>query len=373
MFRPLTTAASDRRLRWTAALLFLLLPCTATAQQQLSDAADQLSATLASPNFQERQQALVTLQKIIATPEGLQQVRTLLERDLHPDAARRIIELTGRIYAGSDYLDPLVRTASEILEQHAESQRWFVAEASAQILNHSWRRRVEIAVGELISLGVPLEPRDPRKLWETSAPSPIPRNSPTSDQSVRIYLDQHWPNTPQCFRILSRLKLLATSTKIGFGRVHIYQIDGHPLSLEDIAALKGLFGDLRVQTRGRVCLGILQDGFASVSGVPVGSLSPGGSAASAGILPNDVIVAMNGRELLDFDELVTGLRQFSVGDKIKLSVIRGATQRVLPSGLPQPISRETMEIEVTLQGWYDPRLLDPEYQGPAEEQVPLPQ
>jgi hypothetical protein len=370
--RPLITDAAVPRMRLITALAFLLLPCTATAQQANLANTDQLRATLASPSFQERQQALLSLQNVIASADGLQQVRTLLQNDLHPDAARRIIELTGRVYASRDYRDPLVRSASEILEQQAESASWFVAEASTQILNQAWRRRVEIAVGELIALGVPLEPRDPRKLWENPAFGTDPRVSPTSDQSVRIYLDEHWPGTPECFALLSRLKLLATSTRIGFGRVHIYQIDGHPLSQEDIAALKGLFGDLRVQTRGRVCLGILQDGFAAVPGVPVGSLSPGGSAANAGIQRGDVIVAMNGRDLLDFDELVTRLREFRIGDKIQLKVVRGGIPRVLPSGIPQPNSGDAMEIEVTLQGWYAPKLLDPNYEEPPADQVPTP-
>jgi S1-C subfamily serine protease len=86
-----------------------------------------------------------------------------------------------------------------------------------------------------------------------------------------------------------------------------------------------------------------------LKGVVVARVDRGGAAARAGIRPTrrspegdilwgDVIVAANSKPLEGVDDLLTALEAHSVGDQIKLTVIRGL-------GTPQ---EQSLELDVTL-------------------------
>jgi membrane-associated protease RseP (regulator of RpoE activity) len=166
----------------------------------------------------------------------------------------------------------------------------------------------------------------------------------------------------------------------------VYQLQGHPLTAEQSAELKGIFGDLRVEERGRVCLGVVSEqGMNDISGAFIRRVEPGSSAAVAGLRPGDLIQSVNGRQVRDFLELVTLLRDYNVGDKVTLRVrslqfpaddFQNRPQRVLrippaipnpPEPAPAPDQKPKPEdnvdptaprdVEVVLQGWYDPELL----------------
>ncbi|MGB0741154.1 MAG: PDZ domain-containing protein, partial [Planctomycetaceae bacterium] len=267
------------------------------------------------------------------------------------------------------FRDETVLRASVALEEAAKSELWFVSEAGNEILKNATTQRVSIAIARLTTLGVPMEPQDPDELFQNAGPAVGFRADPTSNHHLKIYVDEHWPDSPLVFELLEQLRVLAGSLRIGAGRISIYQIDGHPLPPEKIARLKALYGDLRVQERGRVCLGIVQGTMfgGNLQGVLVSQVDPKSSAGEAGLRQNDVITRIDEKELIDFNDLVEELRSYRIGDVVTLKVIRNGVQAnrtVVPQPPPlnpppeQPSGEEQLEIKVTLKGWYDPAILN---------------
>lgn len=343
------------------------VPCN--ADDPLAADISALAAKLASPNFDERQQSIGELRKLSNTAAGVESICQLLRENPHPDAARRLIELLGLVYTRGSFRDETVLRASVALEEAAKSELWFVSEAGNEILKNATTQRVSIAIARLTTLGVPMEPQDPDELFQNAGPAVGFRADPTSNHHLKIYVDEHWPDSPQVFELLEQLRVLAGSLRIGAGRISIYQIDGHPLPPEKIARLKALYGDLRVQERGRVCLGIVQGTMfgGNLQGVLVSQVDPKSSAGEAGLRQNDVITRIDEKELIDFNDLVEELRSYRIGDVVTLKVIRNGVQAnrtVVPQPPPlnpppeQPSGEEQLEIKVTLKGWYDPAILN---------------
>lgn len=343
------------------------VPCN--ADDPLASDISALAAKLASPNFDERQQSIGELRNLSNTAAGVESICQLLRENPHPDAARRLIELLGLVYTRGSFRDETVLRASVALEEAAKSELWFVSEAGNEILKNATTQRVSIAIARLTTLGVPMEPQDPDELFQNAGPAVGFRADPTSNHHLKIYVDEHWPDSPLVFELLEQLRVLAGSLRIGAGRISIYQIDGHPLPPEKIARLKALYGDLRVQERGRVCLGIVQGTMfgGNLQGVLVSQVDPKSSAGEAGLRQNDVITRIDEKELIDFNDLVEELRSYRIGDVVTLKVIRNGVQAnrtVVPQPPPlnpppeQPSGEEQLEIKVTLKGWYDPAILN---------------
>ena len=52
-------------------------------------------------------------------------------------------------------------------------------------------------------------------------------------------------------------------------------------------------------------------------------------AAQAGIQPGDIVIAFNGQETATAEELIAALRSAKSGDRVRLTVLRGAkTQEI---------------------------------------------
>src|SRR5258708_4939092 len=62
-------------------------------------------------------------------------------------------------------------------------------------------------------------------------------------------------------------------------------------------------------------------------GLLLGSIEQDPPAAKAGLLLGDVIVAIDGKRLESFDQLLDVLSDDSVGRKVSLDVVRAGTQR----------------------------------------------
>jgi len=77
-----------------------------------------------------------------------------------------------------------------------------------------------------------------------------------------------------------------------------------------------------------------RSGLAIDYGVLVVDVEAGGPASKAGIKPMDVIIAIEGKKITDSSELQQTLYQFNIGEKIKVTVLRG---------------KEELSIEVTLE------------------------
>jgi len=299
---------------------------------------------LGSSEFAKRQRAVTVLKA--ATPEQIQRIGYTIKRSGDNEVVRRLIEIIELRYESAALDSAEVRVVSESLEEAAVSDRWFVSEAARDVLDRHWQRRTEMAVIELSAMNVSLSPTDPTTLWKTDPAmdqGPFGRMDPTSSQHLKIYVDKAWPNDPRAFDLLKRLDSLKSGSFMTQRRlVSIYLIDGHPLAVEQIAVLKGIFGDTGIAERGRVCLGVLNEPrFGAGEGILVGNVQPKSSAADAKLQAGDVIMGMNGEKLTDFDQLVTKLRQFDVGDKVIFTV----------RSFRFPGRNGIEDIEVTLKGW----------------------
>jgi putative serine protease PepD len=76
-------------------------------------------------------------------------------------------------------------------------------------------------------------------------------------------------------------------------------------------------------------LGISGDNLPNGKGAHVNSVSPGGPAASAGIEPDDVIVAMNGKPIDSMNQLIETLLQLNVGDRVTVGLLRGGDRKTV--------------------------------------------
>ena len=88
-----------------------------------------------------------------------------------------------------------------------------------------------------------------------------------------------------------------------------------------------------------------------LKGALIGTIKPGGSAYEAGLIPirrsddgdillGDLIVGVNGKPVESVDAFLNELENHEVGEKIKLTIIRGARTG----------SEESLEVSVTLHG-----------------------
>jgi putative serine protease PepD len=59
-----------------------------------------------------------------------------------------------------------------------------------------------------------------------------------------------------------------------------------------------------------------------------GSVSAGSPAAKAGLLPGDVIVALDGKSVANSDELIVAIRAHAPGDRVTLTYVRGKNPEV---------------------------------------------
>ncbi|GAA5042286.1 S1C family serine protease [Nocardia callitridis] len=67
-----------------------------------------------------------------------------------------------------------------------------------------------------------------------------------------------------------------------------------------------------------------------MSGAAVADVAPGGAAAKAGIVENDVIVRVGDREVTGPDELVVAVQSRSIGETVNVQVIRDGRQVDIP-------------------------------------------
>ena len=332
---------------------------TITPTSTTPDALELALADLSAPDFARRQQAIDAMRSLSA--EQLTAVGSKIESSPNSDVVRQVIEVVARHYTLANRKAKVVGVASELLESAAESPRWFVAESARDTLTRHGQRRVSLAIDELVSMKANLRPRTPERLWAASNEADAfafrSRNT-TRDNILKIFIDRSWPPGPRARALLKRLEPLVGSNFLrSQGSLAIILADGHPLSQEEVAQLRGMFGDTQVQERGKVSLGVQKDPLMDGEGVFVEFVQKGSSADNAGIRPGDVITMIDGKRLPDFDTLVTELRKYEVGDQARLTVRRGL------NGIE---SSEPEEITVTLLAW------DAIPDEPAEDTPPAP-
>jgi S1-C subfamily serine protease len=81
------------------------------------------------------------------------------------------------------------------------------------------------------------------------------------------------------------------------------------------------------------------EGTDSPAGPIVTEVPADSTAAIAGVLPNDVVIAVDGRSVLNMAELMATVRAYAPGDVVELELLRG-TEPVLVemplAGTPPP-------------------------------------
>lgn len=131
--------------------------------------------------------------------------------------------------------------------------------------------------------------------------------------------------------------------------------DGWKGSLENLVSVLETGEDLRLTLR--PMLGITVTDFnaeiAAKEGIPVSKgirldgVIEGMGAKAAGLMPNDVIVGMAGREIRDFPDLATALQRKRAGDNVEVEVYRGNKKLTLNMQLSR---RPIPEIPTSIQG-----------------------
>ena len=296
--------------------------------------ARQLVLDLGSDRFATRQKAISSLRDYPA--EQLEQVGKLIHSEGSSEAQRRWIEVLEVRYGSLDLKSEALSYVSESLERDAKAETWFISEAATKVLDKHWKQRVKLAVIELSRLNFPLDPKDPEKLFE---PDEERFGRPTSSNHLKLIVDHTFPTSPEVADLLRRLAPLRSTMFLRSPQlVSLVIVDGHSMPEERLSELRSIFGDIAIQERGPVCLGIspniqLEDG----NGVLVGSVAEGKSADLAGIKEGDRILDLDGVPVVNFDDMVKRLRKYKIGDKVNLTVY----------------SRKPREVEVTLTGWYE--------------------
>jgi hypothetical protein len=305
--------------------------------EQVQEAIDQLAA----PQFSVRQKSLDVLKS--ANAEQIALLAAATENHSDNEVAKRCIELLTRIYATGDRDSNVVRQASEAIEIAANSERWFIAEAAQDALERHWKRRVEIAMLELQMLGGNMSPRDPAKLWERTPGSY--QSSPTSSDHLKVFVDEFWKVDEYAISLLQRLTpLLHHSFIPGRSRLSFVLIDGHTQTPEEIAQIKGLFGDTNVMSRGQVYLGIVhQSSNADNTGVQIDQVGPDSSAFKAGLEVGDKLEKFEDKPLKEFDDLIELLKAHKINDEVTFKVYR--------EDYSTPGRR--FDVKVKLYGWYE--------------------
>ena len=296
---------------------------------------------LAAPQYSVRQKSLDVLRFVNADQMALLAEAT--EKHSNNEVAKRCIELMIRIYATGDRDSGVVRQASDAIEIAANSERWFIAETAQDALERHWKRRVEIAMLQLQLLGGNMSPRDPAKLWEHSSNSY--QSSPTNSDHLKVFVDEFWKADEYAILLLKRLTPLLNHGFVpGRSRLSFVLIDGHTQTPEEIAQIKGMFGDINVMSRGQVYLGIVhRSSNADDKGIQIDQVGPDSSAAKAGLEVGDKLEKFEGKPLKEFDDLIELLKTHKVNDEVTFKVYR--------EDYTTPGRR--LDVKVKLYGWYE--------------------
>ncbi len=150
---------------------------------------------------------------------------------------------------------------------------------------------------------------------------------------VFVRLGERWRGTPEDLRPLTKLKLqrffrlegsrinddvvkmFAEKEKLAV--LHLFNTSATPASID---VVKQKHPDAKLFVRNAAMLGVGGDTHAS--GVLVHEVPQGSGAATAGILPGDIITALDGQKIPDFDRLTAHIAQHQPGDKVEVAILR---------------------------------------------------
>lgn len=348
-------------LRLSALLLCSSLVISVAAQESAGSKSQlqELLATLDADDFQDRKAAAAQLAELPA--EDLRQLLQIPHQSLSAEVVVRLLtELESRYQSNSDRD---VKTASEILESLADSPRLMLADGVQTILSRHWRTRVTLARQELETLGARF--RDGTFSSRRNVRWLPGREMPT----LQILIGEEWRGGTEGLRIIERMSAL-TDSSLQLTGLYVWVLEGHKLGEDDFNVLNDLIGRTRIYERSRVALGISGSPIVG-EGVLIETITKGGSAADAGLLPGDLILEIvepipdelseeekrlrkEAQKLRDFDDLVERLKKYREGDVMRLRIIRGigaANQFGQFQNPPLQIRPVEKIVDVKLKGW----------------------
>lgn len=144
------------------------------------------------------------------------------------------------------------------------------------------------------------------------------------DDLLAIVLNKNWKGGDEGLVYIKRIPGLPT----------LYYTKQTKLSEEALAALQKAMPNLKIQPRGEAMLGV--SCLLMGKGCLVTQVARGSAAAEAGIQIDDMILKYDDEELQDFQQLIDITSRHSVGDKVKMEILR--------DGKP-------MTVTLTLKEW----------------------
>lgn len=365
---------SDRKLNL---YVLLLCPVSLMAAEQpppLADSVEQadtktpdhLLADLGSKDFAVRSNASARLKEVTAD-----ELLKLSEKLPDQPNAEVVVRIQAEIEARYTSSDPAnVQMASQLLETQAADKRLMLADVAQQTLRRHWQQRIEIAIKEIEQHGAIVR----RGAFAASQRfNPFPGRGGGNGKAFSILLTETWTGGDAELAIFERLTALYGPV-LGDHGAKLFLLAGNRLTDDQEQRLIELIGQNRVAKRSRVALGIVQYPN-NDEGVLIDKVTPGSSAADAGLRKGDLIVAIEpkfakskpdsedaplqiipkGAEdkslIRDFDDLVERLMDYREGDIMIVRVRRAVGYlggRFLPEGRPEPVL-ET--VKVKMKGW----------------------
>ncbi len=307
---------------------------TAVARSAEPPAPDQIAAwidQLGADQFAQREAASRSL--ATAGRPALAPLQAAIARD-DLEVASRAVEIV-RGFLGSDD-ESLAREAEQVLETVAEGPDSAVSHFAVGTLDFHHRGMAEAAREKLESLGA--------VITEGFLVS--------GSRGLQVTLNARWRGTATDLRLLARLRGLRGVGAFGvpidaasvaaLGRLRgleALQLFGTGISDEELAVLAARLPDTRIDTRKGGKLGV--GGQAMVGPCVITHVVDGSAAAKAGLQIGDVVVAIDGGPIANFEALTEQVGKHGPGDTIKLDI-----ERPLPG---EPGQRFTRDI--TLDGW----------------------
>ncbi len=179
----------------------------------------------------------------------------------------------------------------------------------------------------------------------------VARDAKTTDKASETVaielLHDNWQGSSENFKLLSRIPNLDRLGIFGVpvtdddlkqldGLKHLDRVElfGTKVTADGVARLRGMHSGIVVDRRGTAKLGLA--GESNSAGVKIVVVQEGSAAAKAGIVAGDIIVAIDGEEVTEFERLVKQIGAHDAGDKVTLELHRGD---------------DTLKKEVTLGSW----------------------
>jgi PDZ domain len=280
-------------------------------------------AQLDSNRYLERERA--TQELVAAGPAAFDALLTAANGD-RPEPADRSIWILTQV-SRSDDLGVAMAALDRLVQ--VENRPNVVSDARRAQTNI----RLRMCQDALEKLGGRLTVRSALPLGVVNADS-------ADDRLICVELDKAWKGNPDDLRCLTELDqpyFRLEGSAVGDAEVKIFETMSQLLQLQlyhtqvtpdAVDAIKAHQPNAIVYVRNLAFLGIQGDsrsqagGNAAVPGVRVVGVQPGTAAAAGGILAEDVITAIGGYQVPDFDRLTARIGQYQPNETVDVTLIR---------------------------------------------------